>query len=129
MALALIIVAARSVRFAYGPKQDFAGALAFVQSRKAPDDALVTVGLACLPYRTLYRANAEEVRSVDALNAVRARAPRTWLLYTLGFELADADPALMRSIERDFVVERQFPGTLNGGAVFVCRSDHAAPGS
>jgi len=129
LSLALIVAAARSVPFAYGPKQDFVGALAFVESRKEPGDALVTVGLATLPYRTEYKADAEEVRSLEDLNAVRARSARTWLLYTLAFQLADADPALMHSIETDFVVERQFPGTLGGGAVFVCRSDHTAPGS
>ena len=129
LSLALILAAARSIPSAYGPKQDFAGALAFVEARKAPGDALVTVGLAAYPYQTLYRADAEEVKTVADLDAVRARAPRTWLLYTLGFEVASVEPELMRSIERDFVVERQFPGTLGGGAVFVCRADRAAPGS
>ena len=127
LSLAMILAAARSVPFAYGPKQDFAGALAFVQARKEAGDALVTVGLTVLPYRTLYPAGAEEVRNVEALDAVRARARRTWLLYTLPFQLADADPALMRSIEQNFVVQKQFAGTLGGGAVFVCRSDHPAP--
>ncbi len=129
MSLAVILASARSIPFAYGPKQDFAGALAFVQARKSPADALVTVGLATLPYRTMYPAAAQEVKSVAALDAVRAAAPRTWLVYTLAFELQDADPDLWASIERDFVVEKQFPGTLGGGAVFVCRSDHALPGS
>ena len=129
LSLALILASARSIPFAYGPKQDFAGALAFVESHRQPGDELVTVGLAALPYRTLYRADAQEVHSVDALSAVRARGRRTWLLYTLAFELADADPALMTAIERDFVVQRQFPGTLGGGAVFVCRADHGGPGS
>lgn len=129
LSLALILAAARSIPLAYGPKQDFAGALAFVNARKEPGDALVTVGLAAYPYQTLYRADAEEVKTVADLDAVRARAPRTWLLYTLGFQVASVEPELMRSIERDFVVERQFPGTLGGGVVFVCRSDRAAPGS
>ena len=129
LSLAVILVSARSIPFAYGPKQDFAGALAFVQARRAPADALVTVGLAALAYRTMYPAAAQEVKSVAALAAVRAAAPQTWLLYTLAFELQDADPELWATIERDFVVEKQFPGTLGGGAVFVCRSDHALPGS
>ncbi len=129
LSMALILAAARSIPLAYGPKQDFAGALAFVNSRKEPGDPVVTVGLAAYPYQTLYRADAQEIKTVAELDSVRARAPRTWLLYTLGFQLASVEPALMRSIERNFVVERQFPGTLGGGAVFVCRSDRAAPGS
>ena len=118
----IFLASALSVPRAYGPKQDFAGAWAFVEAHKEPGDAVITIGLAAIPYRVQYHSDAEEIKSVEALDAVRSRARRIWLLYTLKFQLADLAPELQRDIERDFVVEKKFPGTLGDGTIFVCRS-------
>lgn len=126
--LGLFLASARSLHNAYGPKQDFAGAWAFVEAHKEPGDAVVTVGLAAIPYRILYHVDAEEVKNAEALDAVRARARRIWLLYTLKFQFADLGPELQHDIERDFVVEKQFPGSLGDGTIFVCRSNRSSPG-
>ena len=119
----LVAVSALSSPSAYGPKQDYRGALAFVESNKEPGDTVVTVGAAFFPYTTLYKVDWESVTTLEALNAIRARAKRTWLIYTLPPDLEARSPAIMASVRHDFKVVKEFPGTLGGGTVFVCRSD------
>lgn len=119
----LILVSALSIPAAYGPKQDYLGALNFVEGRKEPGDAIVTVGLATLPYKSLYKVNWEAVETLDTLNAIRTRAKRTWLLYTFSPQVQAVYPKIMASIQRDFTIIKQFYGTVGNGTIFVCRSD------
>jgi hypothetical protein len=121
----LIVVSALSVRSAYAPKQDFKGALDFVNSNSQPGDAVVTVGLATFTYQTLYKVNWKSVESMAALNAVRADAKRTWLLYTFPTHMAAVHPDIMASIQKDFEIVKRFPGTVGDGTVFVSRSGDA----
>ena len=123
MCAGLILLSAISVPFAYGPKQDYLGALAFVEDSREPGDAIVSVGLATFPYKHLYKPDWEEVETLDALNDVRSRAKRTWLIYTIPIQLQDSFPEIDASIRQDFKVVKQFYGTLNGGTIFVCQED------
>ncbi len=119
----LIALSAMSVPFAYAPKQDYLGALAFVEARKEPGDAIVTVSLATFPYKNFYMMDWEAVETLEALNAIRSRAKRTWLLYTFPPVVQTLYPEIMASIKRDFDVVKEFYGSLGGGTIFVCRSD------
>jgi hypothetical protein len=123
LALGLILFSITSLPSAYGPKQDYLGALAFVESRKEPGDTIVTVGLATFPYKYFYKVDWEVVDSLETLNAIRSQSRRTWLLYTLPPVLQSVYPEIMASIDRDFEVVKQFPGTLREGTIVVCRSD------
>ena len=122
-ACALVGVSALAVPAAYGPKQDYQGALAFVEANRADGDAVATAGLAAFPYKRLFRVPWQEVQTAEALTALRAEAKRTWLVYTLPQVLKSVSPDLMKTIERDFPGVREFHGTLKGGTIFVCRSD------
>ena len=119
----LIAVSAISLPLAYAPKQDYLGARAFVEASREPGDRVVTVGLATYPYQRLYKVDWEAAETVEALNAIRSRAKRTWVLYTFPPVLEAVHPEIMASIRRDFDVVKRFNGTLGGGTVFVCRSD------
>jgi len=121
--LLLVAGAAVALPRAYAPKQDFEGALKFVEASRAPGDSVVTVGLATMPYQRFYKANWGSVESVESLEAVRSRGRRTWLVYTLPPHLDAVYPDLMLRIRNEFQVVRIFPGTLSGGAVIVCRSE------
>ena len=127
MCSGLILLSAISVPFAYGPKQDFQGAFAFIEDRREPGDSIVTVGLATFPYKRLYKADWEEVETLDALNSVRSRARRTWLIYTIPIQLQDSFPEIDVSIRQDFKIVKQFYGTLNGGTIFVCQEGSTVP--
>ena len=119
----LILVSAVSVPYAFGPKQDYIGAMNFVQTTQEPGDSVVTVGLASFAYKQFYKTNWDEAASLEALNAIRSRSKRTWLIYTLPIQLQDAQPGIMASAERDFKIVKRFPGTLGGGDIFIRRAD------
>jgi mannosyltransferase len=123
--VALVLVSALSVPPVYGPKQDYQGALAFVEERREPGDAIVMVGLAAMSFQRLYGVDWEVVEDLEAFNAVRARARRTWVIYTLPVEVQALHPDILASVQREFGLARRFDGTLGGGAMYVYRSDIA----
>ncbi|MFN0071606.1 MAG: glycosyltransferase family 39 protein [Chloroflexota bacterium] len=122
----LILLSAVTVPFAFRPKQDFTGALAYVESRREPGDAVVVAGLAALPYRDLYRADWQEVETADALNVVRASAHRTWFVYTISAHLQAVYPELMSNVHREFELMTRLDGTVGDGAVWIYRADGSA---
>jgi len=118
----LIIASMIALPRAYDPKQDYEGALAFVNQYKQPDDVVVTIGITRFPYKSFYKTNWEEVETVEKLNDILRRSKRTLLLYTLPLHIQGAYPDIMDIIENDFEIVKQFYGTLNDGTIFVCRS-------
>ncbi len=119
----LILFSALSIPHAYVPKQDFLGALKYVQSEMADGDAITTVGLAGFTYEKLYRKPWPGIETLAQLNAIRAHASRTWLIYTFPPEARAVYPDIMTLVDRDFRTLRVFPGSVGSGAIFVCRSD------
>ncbi len=119
----LIIVSALSVPFAYGPKQDYNGALDFVQANREPGDSVVAVGLAAFVYDDFYKTDWESVSTFEKLNQIRTRSNRTWLVYTFKPVLESVNPDIGESIQRDYLLIRTFEGTVGAGAVYVYRVD------
>jgi 4-amino-4-deoxy-L-arabinose transferase-like glycosyltransferase len=123
MCLAAIMVSARSIPIAYLPKQDYAGALAFVQTNRQPGDVVAVAGLAVYPYHEMYGVDWQEVTSSQELDALGAHAGRTWVVYTLPEVLSSVSPDLWDDIQRDYTLVQSFPGTLDDGTVFVYRTN------
>lgn len=119
LCLALILVAGRSLPFVYGPKQDYEGALRYVEAARQPDDEVVTLGLAGDAYQILYRTGWPRVETLPELSATCAHAPRTWLIYTLSAEAQAVYPDILTRVQRDFTLQSQFPGTVGDGAIYV----------
>lgn len=120
----LIFVSAVSILKVYVPKQDYLGALTFVEEKKKPGDVIVTLGIpTTFPYKHLYKMDWETVETLEILNSVCAHAKRTWLLYTMPRYLQSDYPEIMSKIQRDFKIEKQFYGSLSGGTIVVCKSD------
>ena len=122
-----ISLSAISVAWAYGPKQDFGGALTFVEENRLPTDTVVSVGLATFTYQKLYGKNWEKADTIQELNAIRSRNKRTWVVYTMPLHLESYFPEILSSLESEFEQVKIFPGTLGGGAVFVSRFSSAFP--
>ena len=117
MALASLVALLPTYRI---PKQDFEGAMRFVESRRADGEAVVTAGLATEIYRDYLNRDWEAVATVEDLQSVRDRSGRVWALYTLEGYLASEAPELMGALRAECVVEGRFPGTLNNGQITVC---------
>lgn len=126
--VAMCVASAGTLRVAYLPKQDFAGALAFVEERRRDGDAVATVGVATMPYEKYYRPAWQYPKTAEELEGIQNGARRTWVIYTLPVHLREARPRIMDNIERNFEVVREFYGTLGGGTVIVCLSRRAGDG-
>ncbi len=103
------------------PKQDFSGARDFVESTRAPDDAVVGVGLAGVAYRRYFAPQWNYIESAAELEELERRHETVWLVYTLAPQLRGWHPEIWEVIERDFEPVRVFYGTLGGGEIYVCR--------
>ena len=121
LVVAMAGAAAASLPFDYRyPKQDFEGAMRFVDARRDAGEAVVTVGGAVYPFREYYKRDWAGIRSATDLKDVRARGQRVWMIYTLT-EYIEADaPDLMRTLREDCSLEQVFRGTVAGGDVTVC---------
>jgi hypothetical protein len=111
---------------AYGPKQDFQGALAFVERARVAGDAVVTVEMTRMPYQRFWTTDWTPVHGLAELVEIERRHPRTWLVYTVPILIASRHPDIWSRIQRDYRVIRSFAGTLAGGAIVVTRRSAAA---
>ena len=123
LCIALILVSAGSIPSVYGPKQDYLGAVSFLEKSRIPGDVIVIVGAATIPFKHYYGVDWKEVEVAEDLKAIRSEAKRTWLAYTLPPHLDAAYPEIMEIIRNDFKLIKQFYGTLNGGTIYVSRFD------
>lgn len=118
-----IFLSGLSVVRAYQPKQDYGGALQFVQNQRRPGDVILTVGLTMLPYQQFYKVNWDNVTTLAELDKARSSATRTWLVYTMPIVLEAAHPEIMKRIHIDFKAVREFPGTVAGGSIVVALAE------
>jgi mannosyltransferase len=125
LSIGLISVSALVVPRAYAPKQDFLGALNFVEAMRQPGDAIVTVGLASFTYRNFYQRDWKEVITLDDLKYICVHAKQTWLLYTFPTHANAVYPEIMATLKKDFEAVKQFPGTVGDGTIFVFRYNGA----
>ena len=123
LASAMILVSAVMVPRNYAmPKQDFAGARSFVEQQAGSNDHIVAVGLAGDMYSKYYAPTWQSTDSVANVEQLQTEYRRVWLVYTLAPQIKAFHPELWKKISQDFETVMTFPGTLNGGDVFVCRS-------
>jgi len=106
------------------PKQDFKGAMAYVEMHQTDGEPVVTAGVpATFCYQQYYDRPWEELTEVRQLDSLRAAGRPVWLVVTMPQYLTPANAALAAAIHQQFEVVQEFKGTLNGGSVFVCRAE------
>jgi mannosyltransferase len=115
----LVLLSAMSVPLAYGPKQDYASALHFIQANQSPEDGVVAIGFTAIPFHDYLYQDWPMVTTIDELNMSLDQHPRVWVVYTLESVLDSKYPELMNFIRRDIPVVKQFNGTLAGGEIYV----------
>lgn len=103
------------------PKQNFTGARNYVESLKKPDERVVAVSLAGDMYGKYFAPQWTIAADDLDLQNIQRTGEEIWLIYTLSPEIKAFHPALWKAIERDYRVVQVFPGTLNGGEIYVCR--------
>ncbi|MGH7665472.1 MAG: glycosyltransferase family 39 protein [Gemmatimonadaceae bacterium] len=127
LACGMIVVSAASLAINYRlPKQDFVGAMEFVNGRTASGDLVAAVGPAAFVYRNYFAQPWDSIGSAGGFARLRSSGAPVWLLYVFPRYLEARDPELMASITRDCRHTGRFPGTVGGGDVMVCRAEPAA---
>jgi mannosyltransferase len=121
LVVVMAVLSAAALPFNYRfPKQDFEGAMHFVESRAGQGEPVVTVGAATIPYHEYFHRTWEGISSVEQLQEVRAQGRRVWVLYTLKGYIESLTPDLMNTLRTDCSVAGVFRGTLADGDVTVC---------
>jgi 4-amino-4-deoxy-L-arabinose transferase-like glycosyltransferase len=119
----LLLASAYSLRKNYQyPKQDFDGALKFIESEKKDDGPVLTAGATVFPYQQYFGKPWQEVKTPAELEAIVGHGQPVWLVYTFPRYLEAAAPGLPEVIGKEFTVVRVFHGTLGDGDVVVVRS-------
>lgn len=110
------------------PKQNYSGAKEYVELHSLPADKRVSVSLAGVVYGQYLTPHWPVVTTGGDLESLQQGPGPVWLVYTIPIELRAFKPDIWRVIERDFEVVKVFPGTLNGGEVFVCQNKASMAG-
>jgi len=113
------LASATTVPRAWAPKQDYAGALAWVHNERKPGDAVVAAGLASFAYERWLHADVGPVATVSDLDRIEGSHQRTWLIYTMPTHLAGQAPELWARIDASYREVVAFPGTVADGTVHV----------
>lgn len=104
------------------PKQDFEGALRFIETEKKDMGPMLTAGATVFPYQQYFGEHWPEVKTPAELESIVARGEPVWLVYTFPRYLEAAAPGVPETIAKEFTVLRVFHGTLGEGDVVVARS-------
>jgi len=102
------------------PKQDFDGAMRFVNAHRADMEPVATAGVASYPLTRYYGLPWTPVHRAHDLEPLRSVGRRVWLVYSLPEYIA---PDLIQTIRDECVPLQTLHGTLGGGDVIVCAFD------
>lgn len=118
-AMAMLSLVSLRVNYRY-PKQDFTGAMQFVEAQRQGDEPVLTAGPATYPYQVYFNRPWPAVKTQAGLDSVRAGGRRVWVLYTLAAYIEHDAPDLMQTLRTRCAVRQVFRGTVGGGDVTVC---------
>jgi mannosyltransferase len=103
------------------PKQDFSGARNYVEQNHLANEKIVAVRIAGEMYGRYFAPQWTNVKTEDDLENIERSQDKIWLIYTLSPEIKAFRPQLWEAIGKNYQIEKIFPGTLNGGEIYVCR--------
>ena len=107
------------------PKQDYAGAQAWVDAHRTPGDTVVTVGLTRMPYARYYRTDYRPIATAAELQTTTSTQGRLLVMHTLPAYLTSRAPALARRLA-GFRELARFPGSVGAGDIVVLTTTVAA---
>jgi mannosyltransferase len=110
------------LRSAYLSKQDYLGAMQFVEQQRRGSEQIATAGVVATPCQRYYGRPWPRVETRQQLDELADGGQRTWLLYAMPASIRSSQPQLWADIENKFTLVRKFGGTLGGGDIYVSRS-------
>jgi len=125
--IAVIVIGAASMPAAWGPKQRYEEAWRFVESTRGPDDAVVTLIMSDLPYRSHAERFPILTDDVDTLDCLARRHRRVWVIRSFPTRVAAVQPRIWERLQRDYRKVAEFRGSVRDGEVVVLQSDDGNP--
>lgn len=105
-----------------GPKQDYAGALRYIEAHRAPGDAVVTVGGgATYAYVKYYNRPWRRLTDAADLASERQAHPAVWVVRTFDRYVMKDERPLFDVLQASCEPQIEFAGTLADGDVDVSR--------
>ncbi len=107
------------------PKQDFEGALGFVEGNMASGETIGVVGLSAAYYDGYRNLGWPVIETISDLDTQLAQNGRLWIVTAFPAQFRAYYPEIAARLERDFEPSRRFRGTVSGGdlEVFVSKGD------
>ena len=106
------------------PKQDYTGALAYIEARREPADVVAAVGIAATGYKALYAPNLAFPETVEELTVLRGDDHNIWVIYTFQRDMRIRFSDIYDYIQHDFTLVASFPGTVGDGTIWVARGSN-----
>ncbi|MGD9809897.1 MAG: glycosyltransferase family 39 protein [Sphingobium sp.] len=126
LAVAVVVAAAASalllVRNYEKPKQDFAGAIIFINKNKDMGDVTTSLGLASEPLQAYLAPDWPVIRNETDLAYLQSRGAHVWIVTAFDDHVEADQTGIMDEIRRTYAEAGKFEGTLGGGTVRVWRS-------
>ncbi len=125
LALGLLVVAvsAKSLPLYYRvPKQDFLGALRYVDRVRAPGDQVVAAAIAGDIMRVYYRPSMPSIQTLPQLIQAETTTGHLYVITTLEGQQRPGDGPVFAQLHSRFRLVRDFPGTVEDGAMRVYES-------
>ena len=118
---ALLVAAASlmTVPRAWLPKQDFGGAMSFVDAHRGPADVVAVSDMSSYVYGRYYHLPWTTVTSASELAQVETRGTRTWMVLTFPVRIETGEPSLWARLSDSYRTVARFPGTVGGGDLYV----------
>lgn len=123
----MMLASVPSLRAAYRPKQDYLGAMKFVESERQAGDPIVTAGDLSTPFQRYYGRPWPTLQTRAELDAILGEGHVTWLVYSMPINLRAIYPDIWETVQNRFETVRVFSGTLAGGEIYVSRSAANGP--
>ena len=121
----MILASAWQMRAAWiYPKQDYRGAMEFIEREAQAGDTVLLVGLTRIPYQKYYQQDWTFVETPEALRAAEANSMsgRVWVLYTIPIYDESRYPALWNVLKTEYTTVKVCRGTMGGGEIYLCRN-------
>ncbi len=104
---------------AWGPKQDYQGALELVEGSRQPGDAVVMLDMTRLPYAEYLHTDWVAAEALPELRAIEERSSRTWIVYTFPVRLSAVHPEIWTRLQSDYRTVATLPATVGSGEIVV----------
>jgi mannosyltransferase len=104
------------------PKQDYVGAMNFLDEQHQPGELILTAGSVMAPFQRYYGRRWPITLTRAQLETALLADHATWLVYAMPNSIRSSQPEVWNVIETRFTVVRAFPGTLGGGTIYVSKS-------